>query len=224
MGRPYDTLRYPYSVLYRKSYLAPVLDIHVFGLVVLLIVVLKEKPFLGGLVSLSTSSWLAEMVEIGVDRVAVVYSLLGVEMIDRGSECWDLQCHRRHWPTMPRSSHPKGVLLFPPLSNEHWLIFVPVSKVFGEMGVAGMDESLKQALIKGTTYQSMDSAKGSRASVRAKSRAGSVVSASSLRRPSVMLEVPKTSRAPSPVWDWDGKLFNRKQLNVKKGTNNDLFN
>lgn len=67
------------------------------------------------------------------------------------------------------------------------------------MGVAGMDESLKQALIKGTTYQSMDSAKGSRASVRAKSRAGSVVSASSLRRPSVMLEVPKTSRAPSPV-------------------------
>lgn len=74
-----------------------------------------------------------------------------------------------------------------------------VVEVFGEMGVAGMDESLKQALIKGTTYQSMDSAKGSRASVRAKSRAGSVVSASSLRRPSVMLEVPKTSRAPSPV-------------------------
>lgn len=66
--------------------------------------------------------------------------------------------------------------------------------------MAGMDESLKQALIKGTTYQSMDSAKGSRASVRARSRAGSVVSASSsLRRPSVMLEVPKTSRAPSPV-------------------------
>lgn len=214
----------PYSVLYRKSYLAPLLDMHVLGLVVLLIVVLKEKPFLGVLVSLSTSSWLAEMVEIGVDRVAVVYSLLGVEMIDSGSECWDLQCHWRHWPKMPRSSHPKGVLLFPLLSNEHWLIFVLVSKVFGEMGVAGMDESLKQALIKGTTYQSMDSAKGSRASVRAKSRAGSVVSASSLRRPSVMLEVPKTSRAPSPVWDWDGKLFNRKQLNVKKGTNSDLFN
>ena len=59
------------------------------------------------------------MVEIGVDRVAVVYSLLGVEMIDRGSECWDLQCHRRYWPTVPRSSHPKGVLLFPLLSNEH---------------------------------------------------------------------------------------------------------
>ncbi|XP_068706194.1 uncharacterized protein [Montipora foliosa] len=74
-----------------------------------------------------------------------------------------------------------------------------VVEVFGEMGVAGMDESLKQALIKGTTYQSMDSAKGSRASVRARSRAGSVISSSSLRRPSVMLEVPKTSRAPSPV-------------------------
>ena len=46
----------PYSVLYCKSYLAPLLDMHVLGLVVLLIVVLKEKPFFGVLVSLSTSS------------------------------------------------------------------------------------------------------------------------------------------------------------------------
>lgn len=67
------------------------------------------------------------------------------------------------------------------------------------MGVAGMDESIKQALIKGTTYQSMDSARGSRASIKARSRTGSVISEASLRRPSVMLEVPKTSRAPSPV-------------------------
>jgi len=74
-----------------------------------------------------------------------------------------------------------------------------VVEVFGEMGVAGMDESIKQALIKGTTYQSMDSAKGSRASIRGRSRAGSAISESSLRRPSVMLEVPKTARAPSPV-------------------------
>lgn len=70
------------------------------------------------------------------------------------------------------------------------------------MGVAGMDESIKQALIKGTTYQSMDSARGSRTSLRARSRAGSVISEASLRRPSVMLEVPKTARSPSPVWDW----------------------
>ncbi|CAH3160843.1 unnamed protein product [Porites lobata] len=74
-----------------------------------------------------------------------------------------------------------------------------VVEVFGEMGVVGMDESIKQALIKGTTYQSMDSAKGSRASIRGRSRTGSGISESSLRRPSVMLEVPKTSRAPSPV-------------------------
>lgn len=74
-----------------------------------------------------------------------------------------------------------------------------IVEVFGEMGVAGMDESIKQALIKGTTYQSMDSARASRASLRARSRAGSVISESSLRRPSVMLEVPKTARSPSPV-------------------------
>jgi len=74
-----------------------------------------------------------------------------------------------------------------------------IVEVFGEMGVAGMDESLKQALIKGTTYQSIDSARGSRASLRARSRAGSGISESSLRRPSVMLEVPKTARSPSPV-------------------------
>ena len=67
------------------------------------------------------------------------------------------------------------------------------------MGVVGMDESIKQALIKGTTYQSMDNARSSRASLRARSRAGSVISESSFRRPSVMLEVPKTARSPSPV-------------------------
>ena len=67
-----------------------------------------------------------------------------------------------------------------------------------------MDESVKQALVKGTNYQG--SARGSRASIRAKSRAGSVTStASDFRRPSVMLEVPKSARSPSPVWPWEGE-------------------
>lgn len=80
---------------------------------------LKEKPFLSGLVSLSTSSKRGEMVEIAVDRVTVVYSLLGVEMIDRESERWDLQCRQLYWPTMSEGSRPKGFVLFPLLSHKH---------------------------------------------------------------------------------------------------------
>ena len=80
--------------------------------------------------------------------------------------------------------------------------FFCLAQVFGEMGVAGMDESIKQALVKGTSYQGVDNTV-SRSSLRSRTRAGSAASSvSSFRRPSVLLEVPKTAggpRSPSPV-------------------------
>ena len=70
------------------------------------------------------------------------------------------------------------------------------------MGVAGMDESIKQALVKGTSYQGVDNTAASRSTLRSRKRAGSTPSEISFRRPSVLLEVPKNAggpRSPSPV-------------------------
>lgn len=71
-------------------------------------------------------------------------------------------------------------------------------QVFNEINLTGMDEGIKQALIKGTSYHGMDNTQASRASLRNRSPsvAGSEVS---FRRPSVLLEVPKNARSPSPV-------------------------
>ena len=62
-----------------------------------------------------------------------------------------------------------------------------------------MDEGIKQALIKGTNYQGIDNTLASRASLRKRSPSNAASETSSFRRPSVLLEVPKSARTTSPV-------------------------